>query len=190
MDKVVCYIILILSISGGLSCQEDSTNIIKKYNHSLQMGTIDWVFGTARMNYEWLMQQKHGIVVEGRLPLLSKNTGYAFNVQYRKHKTPGMKAGYWGIFVNYIHDEGTLEIKEDDETKKYGYKAKTITAGAYFGKKWVWNHGISLAYRLGYGIPFSDFKWKNDVPKQRRLIEAFYKIFSGIDTEFTVGICF
>jgi hypothetical protein len=190
MIKLFYCMLITISLLGCVICQEDSTETIKEYKHSIQMGTLDWVFGNATMNYELLLQQKYGIVLEGSYPLLNQNTGYAFSAQYRKHKTPGMKAGFWGLFVQYIKDNGKMKIKEDDQNKEFAYRASSFIAGAYFGEKWVWAHGINLTYRLGYGIPFSSFKWENDIPEQRKLVEAFYKIFIGVDVEVTIGICF
>jgi len=64
--------------------------------------------------------------------------------------------------------------------------------GANWGRRWIWGPGISMVFRIGYGLPLiADFKWLSVArPENADVIERLFKVFEGVDAELTVGWAF
>lgn len=171
----------------------DAINDIKTSANAIQIGPIGLFTGNYTLVYEHLYKSQHGLVIGGSI-IDSKNLkGYDLSLNYRKHKGVGMKTGFWGIFINYSNVEGeVVESKNGQTENTYGFTNTAFAVGPNIGKRWVANSGLSLVFRIGYGIPFSEFKWVDEKPDDdiARFTEKIYKITSGLDGELSIGFCF
>ncbi len=98
--------------------------------------------------------------------------------------------GFKGFFVKKMDLEGILEIEENDIKTDYGYNFEAISIGVHFGKTYLWDSGVVLNYRIGYGFPIGKFSWLENEPKDANLIKNFYVFFAGFDGGLSLGYSF
>ena len=164
----------------------------KEFKNAINIGFVGIQTTSLSINYERLMGGNNGIVIG--MPILnfydSKERGLSLN--YRRHFRGAMSSGFWGIFANYSLVENEVESTNESVKTEYKFSIKSFAIGPDIGFRWVDKSGINLALRIGYGIPFSYFTWKNE-PTDKDLADDArfaFKIISGFDAELTLGYCF
>lgn len=189
-NKIFMGLFLVLILSQ-ISFSQDSINDLDQTN-SISIYPLGIVFGNAAFNYEHLFHGKHGIMIQCSFPFFGKTKGYTGALHYRHHyfskqKHIGLNSPFWGMFAYYEKSEAEIE----DGYNQYNLKINFMKAGINWGRKWIFNSGFNICFRIGYGIPFiAEFDWSPTEPDNVEAIEALTKILGGIDGEFTIGYSF
>jgi hypothetical protein len=159
--------------------------------HNLTLGVPQIIAGQVSLKYEYLFDQRNGIVIGGGYGDWTATRGYVFNLAYRRHRSDTMAGGFWGIFSQIADYESEFKERVDDVTTLLPYTMTSFTVGPYIGHTWITGNGVSIVARLGYGYPFTDFTWTNDKPSEHPdMVEGLIQFFEGIDGELSIGICF
>ncbi len=158
-----------------------------KMKQAVQLDVAGLFLGTLSLNYEYLFNRQHGIVVEGSYyPGYSDWDSHGENVElaYRWHWARSMNSGFVGVFVNGGRSYGNgREWFADTGT---GYTQTSITVGPDIGRRWVTPWGLSLVARVGYGYTWS--KFDNPAPDQSTIDRLRWE--SGFDGEISLGYAF
>jgi hypothetical protein len=186
---VLCYMV---TNSLGIEPQQVETEEERRvFKHGFQVEALKAIVSQYSLKYEFLIKQRHGIVLEGAYKSSSSGDGRWLGCSYRRHKKGRMEGGFWGFFVNY--KEYDDEYKEEINGKKHTYPY-TMTAwsfGPNIGQRWVLGSGLSFVWRFGFGVPLATLEWKEGRPEEnRRLLEGLFKFFQGLDGELSIGYCF
>lgn len=201
MQKLFIFLILTLSIAVSLPAQESSASDNASYRNSIQTNPIGFLVGSYGANFEHRFTPKHAILIEGGFSNSDEAEGYSLSLHYRYYKKPYKDAKFLfiksdtgipfrGIFIRKMDIEGKMKVVEDDVTTNYGYSYDAIHIGANFGKTYLWDSGITLCYRFGYGFPIDDFTWSGAEPPEADLLKGVYRVFSGFDFGLTIGYRF
>lgn len=185
--------LLVLTV---ISCTLLSQEVLNKDNYS----TISTSF--TGISYEAVLNKKHGIALGGDAFYWDKNLTYNIGIYYNfyfdkksmKRKKTGKIIGTvfqrWGPFTKFR----SLESNYFDEDKnKFRYSAQYLCIGLHYGKKRIFNWGITLDTRIGYGVPIeiTEFKWKPYEPSQNaRIFEKLTRVFIGMDYAANIGYSF
>jgi hypothetical protein len=194
MIKILLTAALLLFCSSGFGETEEKMYPQKTFKHHVYIHPVGLLFGNYGLGYEMLLQQKHGIVLEGTFVNSKNMEGYGGTIQYRRHREGKMAGGFWGLFARFgDFSEGIMELPqgEDDDLEEFKYEATTLTLGANFGKIWVWDRGVSLHYRVGYGFPIVSFDWLGEEPEDHEKLGRFIFYFAaGLDLGLSFGYSF
>lgn len=165
--------------------KRSSTNAINVGFFGLQTVSVS-------LNYEHLFGAKHGLSVG--LPLVNTKKGkeIGFSMNYRYHFKNTMNSGYLGIFANYSEIRSKIEA-DGYALDEYRFKNANFYIGPNIGRRWIFEPGINLSIRVGYGVSLGrNFKWI-DIPEDEDMeksTESMMKIISSFDAEFSIGYCF
>jgi hypothetical protein len=160
--------------------------------NAINVGFVGLQTVSVSLNYEHLFNSKHGLVVG--LPLINTNKGkeMGFSLGYRHHFKSTMNSGYWGIFANYSEIKSKVEA-DGYALDEYKFKNANFYIGPNIGRRWIFEPGINLAIRVGYGISLGrNFEWI-DIPEDDDMkdsTESIMKIISSFDAELSIGYCF
>jgi hypothetical protein len=196
--------ILCLFVTGNVMAQQEqtaSTTDLNKSNihanQALNMCPLAVAFGIYAVNYEYLINQTHGIV--GRIDYESisdsysgdpiEASGLSFTLNYRWHLSGAMESLFLGSFVRYrMYDgDGT------SGTTKFDFNMDEVTFGLNAGKRWVWNNGFNITFSLGYGIAKLDKEKNPNSASVKSTINKFEEDYDFIGPflgEFSIGYAF
>lgn len=170
---------------------------IAGFNEAIQIYPFGLLVLNFAGNYEKLLQKRHGLMVEGNFQLMNtENSNYGLGLHYRYHyfskpKHRGMNSPYCGPFIKYNHITGTAWEEDMYGRKDYTMSVDALRAGINWGRRWVWNSGFNINFRIGYGLPIHMvYNWQPAIPEAVNQIEALMTTFSGIDGELTAGFAF
>lgn len=138
----------------------DKESPIPAYKHSVNICSVALIFGMFAVNYEYLVEQRHGFMArfDYSSKLISDLSMEAesidFMLNYRWHLSEGFDSVFLGIYAR------NRAYKE--ENAKFDFKIDEVFVGLNAGKKWIWNSGFSIAIGAGYGLSQKTFKEKVD----------------------------
>ncbi len=169
----------------------------KDFKHSISACPVAVVFGIYSINYEYLHNQKHGMVARFDYEAIPKtytnanieSSGYSFLLNYRYHFNNRMKSFFVGAYARYRQFEGEGMI---DDTP-FEFTMPDISYGFNAGKKWVWKSGFNLTFALGYGISHEDWDTTPSSGAINGAIRDYRDAYDFIDPfygEFSIGFSF
>ncbi len=202
--KKIIQFALILSFvffAGTLVAQEKvavQENAPEKgFNQAINMCPLGMAFGIFSANYEYMINQTHGIVF--RLDYESvPNTysdaninvdGKAAIMNYRYHLNKKLGSYYLGAFARYREYSGD----GISGAEKFDFTISEFTIGLNAGKRWVWDSGFNINFTLGYGYSFDDRKTSKSNASIESAIDTFTNEYDFIDAflgEFSIGYAF
>ncbi|KMQ49363.1 hypothetical protein CHISP_3725 [Chitinispirillum alkaliphilum] len=167
---------------------------ISAYEKAVQIYAFGLLVQNLAVNYEILLQNRHGLLFEGNYQLRDNSFGVGFHYRNHYHTRSnhrGLNSPFWGPYIVYGQLSGDAFEEENFSRDDFTFELKTVKLGLNWGRRWVWNSGFSLVFRIGYGIPvYSEYQWFPHNPKRIEDLERLLDIFTGIDGEFTIGWAF
>lgn len=164
----------------------------KVFTTAVNLYPVGALFGTYGGNFEILLAQTHGFVIEGAAVNrsaqqdLQNASAYGWNVgfQYRWHLTRSMESVFVGVFANYSSYRGQIMDKIGLTTPLvYDYTTQIGLVGLHLGKRWVWDNGINFVARIGFGYSVARRSEAQHPPSDRE--QSFLNVvFGGISTFF------
>lgn len=157
--------------------------------------------GGYTLNYEHLFRAKHGLLIEGNYLDYTGDdyaeTSGAILLGYRWHWSAEQNSGFLG--VNASFEQGNEIIKS---TKDGGMVVTTnidvrsITLTGNVGRRWAWNNGLNLTFRVGAGLGYHDVNvdYESDDPFEKlgtELIVTWVRSLPfAVDGELSLGYAF
>ncbi|RMG78116.1 MAG: hypothetical protein D6707_10385, partial [Bacteroidetes bacterium] len=125
--------------------QRDVNN---NFNQSVNFCPGGLAFGIVVLNYEYLVDGHHGLVLRGDYEHVPnsyseakiESFGYSFTLNYRYHFSGAMNSYFTGVYARYRIFEGEGKV---DETP-FEFTRSDISYGVNAGKRWVWNNGFNI----------------------------------------------
>jgi hypothetical protein len=169
----------------------------KKANKAINMCPGGIALGIFSINYEHLFGQSHGMVIRFDYEDIPNNytdakikaNGVAFILNYRWHKSKGLKSGYLGAYARYRIYHGTGKL----ESAKFDFTIPELTLGLNIGKRWIWKSGFNLNLAFGYGFSIKSRTADPSNPSVESTINKFEDAYDFIDPflgEFSIGYAF
>ncbi len=167
----------------------------KKHNVNMCPGGV--AFGIFSFNYEYLHNNRHGLVFRfdyENIPdkytdanLDAWGAGIIFN--YRYHLEETLDSWFLGSFARGRLYKGTGVINNED----YDFELPDYTIGLNAGRKWVWGSGFTITVNLGYGLNFSQRNLSSNTNNFESYVKEFeddYMFAGGFLGEFSIGYAF
>ena len=189
--KAILLLALFIAVDAQAG-EEPDTQAIPPKTHAIQVSPLGLLLGTYALDYEILLRQRHGFCVDllyanGRDLSGSKLEGKGFSISYRYHLKGRMNSNFLGIFLRKGEIDG--EIKEDDE--RFPYHFDSLSFGPLYGERHIWKNNMSFSWKLGYGYPLFDFKWRSARrPAHPGLIRGILKWTTNIESGVSFGYTF
>ena len=173
-----------------------SQEVLSKDNYSTASASF------LGLSYETVFKKKHGVALAGGASYWNKNLNYEIGLHYNNYfnkksmkrkktgKIIGTKLQNWGPSIKFLSTENTYP---DENNNKYDYSAQYLCVGLHYGKKRIFNPGITVDTRIGYGVPIevTEFKWRYNKPeKNAKIVEKITHVFSGLIGGVYVGYSF
>lgn len=143
------------------------------------------LIGTVWPSVEYIIDGRHGLILEGAYYFVVAEGDYEVGVGYRRYFHDKLDGGFLGTFARAGHQHGETE----GEGGPYNYETPFFTLGANAGRKWQWDNGMCFTARIGYGYPFTDFEWTPSRPKPEWVAPAMAALM-GVDLELALGYSF
>ncbi len=192
MKKMKLVLILAVVLSVLPLMAEDVPAQGKEFTMAANVNPLGIVSGSYGGNFEYLFAQMHGVVVEGAYSSSASgetsSTGYLGALHYRWHWSGAMQSGFLGAFVKYGSSTGTGTYGVGTP---FTFDMTLVSYGLNVGKRWVWDNGINVVARIGYGQTSLDFETSDAGANDS--IDTFktaLELLAGIDLEFSVGYAF
>ena len=190
MKKAICFFLFILLFNCKfLHAQSvDTTNIVRR--NSISLGTFI-VFGNIQLNYERLIGERHGVVLEGfwdsDAPGLNTLT---FGIAYRFHIKKSMDGFFISTFFRTGSVQQSIKISENQIENEYTMKTNLNLIGLGIGNRWMFKNGISIVLRAGYGYQIAaKYDWLPQKPNDENAMR-FNELLQGSDLELGIGYTF
>lgn len=197
---------LLLFVSGflPLTAAPDASGT-KNFFHAINLNPVGIAFGSYGGNYELLLAQTHGLVFEGAYANInyssgsneSRSKGWGLSFNYRWHWSNAMESGFLGVFARYSSAVGTGTVTATSgsvSTKSnFDVDMKTTTFGLNIGKRWVWDSGINVVVRIGYGYAILSMTANTNDPNVNNFlsdIKPILQALAGFDAELSIGYAF
>lgn len=198
VNKGITLIFMLLSIIGiAQTNSKENKELLPEFKHSISVCPAAIAFGIYSINYEYLHNQKHGLVVRFDYEDIPKNytdakiesKGYSFILNYRYHFNKSMKSYFVGAYGRYRQFEG----KGRTMNSNFEFTMPDYSFGINAGKKWVWKSGFTMTFALGYG--FSNESWEStpNTIEVDNYVREYRKDYDFIDPfygEFSIGYSF
>ena len=206
MNRKIAIVALCSILLNSLYAAENpNPETPKTFNHAININPLGLALGAYGGNYELLLGQTHGIVLEAAYSSTKASSGSddatvkggGGGIQYRWHWSNAMQSGFLGVFVRYSSATGTgvVTTTSGSITTKSNFDVSMsgTTIGLNIGKRWVWDNGINIAARIGYGytnLNLSTTSSNTDVNKFINDLKPILQAVAGFDAELSVGYAF
>ncbi len=177
---------------------EESISRAKLFSHSINTCPGGFIIGIYSLNYEFLSNKIHGMVLRFDVGNISKEVdnndigilSTSLTLNYRFHFSETMGSYYIGSYTRIRYYEGKGELNMID----FDFDLSEISLGLNIGKRWVWDCGININAMLGYGIPYSNIEYGANVTSAMiDLVEKFEdgpEFIGPFIAELSVGYSF
>lgn len=200
-------IFLVLSLSGGAGSlwADDDSSYGEEFTQAFNINPAGIALGSYSANYEILFDQTHGVVLEGTFTRMkngsdsgdSTTKGGGFGLQYRWHWSDAMESGFLGVFARYTTATGTgsatTNVNGFTSASNFDIKYTAATLGLNIGKRWVWESGFNIVFRIGYGytkLDITTWNASSDISGTIDALKPVLQLIAGIDGELSIGYAF
>ena len=174
--------------------------------NSINGSPLGALFGSYSLNYEHLSGGTHGLMVEGNLGFStgtstsgteassSKSTNYGGGVGYRWHWSGQQQSGFLGLMAGYTVGSGSSTITSGGMTNSYDLTIKAPWVVANIGKRWVWDNGLNITFRIGGGWAKYTVSSSSTDPQAQDAVKFLQDVLTlipiALDGELSLGYTF
>jgi hypothetical protein len=201
--KVASFlVVLALTLPAVPALAQDPAETIvaapKPRDNSVNVSPLGIAIGAYTVNYERLFGGYHGLVVEGGLAFSSgdgaESTSYGGALGYRWHWSGEQDSGFLGFNVGYYRGAGSGSITTNGMTETFDVDTQSLFAVANIGKRWAWDNGFNITFRIGGGYARYDVSTSSTDPDAQGVVETVENLLEifpiAIDGELSVGYTF
>lgn len=162
--------------------------------HSINFSPIGIIFGAYKLNYEYLYNGTHGLLAEGAFGYASDDdvsvTTFGGGAGYRWHWRGRQNSGFLGANLGYQGGSATVTVNDSE----FDLDASRFIVVANVGKRWAWDFGLNITFRLGAGYGSWDFSTDSSDPDAREAVQNAEDIVElipiALDGELSLGWIF
>ena len=176
MRRVIAILIVILT-AGGVAAAQD------EYTMAVQANPWGFLAGAYGANFEVLLLPSHGLMAEGALTIAEGQRSIGGGVHYRFHPAGELGSFFVGPFAKVFNSAGVVT----ENNVEYDFSALALVFGANLGRRWIWDPGISLVLRGGYGYTILNTSYDGVRPANEGLVDLLLRFALGFDLELSIG---
>jgi hypothetical protein len=163
--------------------------------NAINLSVLGVVIGSIRLNYERMLQPKHGVFAEAIVaPDVLRGfdfVSYGGAAGYRFHWRGVATSGFVGGSFSVTYGSGTMPTYHLGDTKTVDFTGNvwTLAIAPHIGKRWVFEpSGVNLTLRFGVGYAYRIVDPSAGTPAQatHNLEHSFFTS----DGELSVGYSF
>ena len=166
--------------------------------NSLNLSPLGLLSGSYGVTYERLLQGHHGIIVEGNYANSSgtdaSSTSVGATIGYRYHWRGNQDSGFVGLNLGYYDGSGIGTIESGGMTTSFDIDTKVTALTANIGRRWAWNSGLNITFRIGLGQGNYDITTESDDPDAQKAVELVDDLLTlfpvAFDGELSMGYIF
>lgn len=163
--------------------------------NSVNLNPLGVVFGSYSLNYERLFGGTHGLLVEGLFSSSSNDTSstvaYGGLVGYRWHWSGRQNSWFLGANVGYETGSGDGTVTTNGVEEKFDLSVSRLSATANIGKRWAWDFGLNITFRVGAGYGSYDVSTESDNPDVQDAVKTVDELLNflpiAFDGELSLG---
>ncbi len=175
----------------------EKTSALHKEN-SLNISPLGVLSGSYGLTYERLLQGHHGIIVEGNYASASgsdaSSSSAGATIGYRYHWRGNQDSGFVGLNLGYYDGSGTATVESGGMSTTFDMDTKVTTLTANIGRRWAWDSGLNVTFRIGLGQGNYDITTKSDDPDAQKAVELVDDLLTlfpvAFDGELSMGYIF
>lgn len=180
---------------------EASDSALTKSN-SVNLSPLGIAIGSYALNYEHMFDGGHGVLAEGLLSISSdddaSSTAYGGGVGYRWHWNGTQNSWFTGVNLSYLVGNGdaTVERTSNGMTtrEKFDVSLTEFAATANIGRRWAFDFGLNITFRVGAGYANRDVSTDSDDPLAQDAVQLMDDLLNfipvALDGELSVGWVF
>ncbi len=162
--------------------------------HSVNLSPLGLLFGSYNINYEYLHNGTHGVLAEAGFAY-SRNddvttSSLGGSAGYRWHWRGEQNSGFLGANVGYASGSGSATIDGDD----FELDVSRFFVVGNIGKRWAWDFGLNLTFRIGAGYGSWDVSTNSSDPGAREAVQDVQDFLElipiALDGELSLGWVF
>jgi hypothetical protein len=174
--------------------------------NSVNGNPLGFLFGSYSLNYERLVDGTHGFMIEGNLAhstgtsnsgtetSSNKSTTYGGGAGYRWHWSGQQQSGFLGLMAGYSVGAGTSTITSGGMSNSFDLTIKAPWVVANIGKRWQWDSGLNLTFRIGGGWAKYTVTTSSMDPQAQDAVKFVQDILTlipiALDGELSLGYSF
>ncbi|MBU0553253.1 DUF3575 domain-containing protein [Myxococcota bacterium] len=178
--------------------QEKPQEAPEKAN-SVNLNPMGIATGNYNLNYERLFDGTHGVLLEGGLSMTddgdTKSSSMGAGVGYRWHWRGKQNSGFLGVQGSYYAGTGEAKVSSGgNEMMKFDVDTTAVSVVPNIGKRWAWDFGLNITFRLGVGWASYSVSTDSKDPLAKdavKLVQDLLELFPvALDGELSVGWIF
>ena len=166
--------------------------------HSVNLSPLGVAFGSYALNYEYLLDGYHGFLVEGNFSSSSdddtSNTSGGALLGYRLHWSGEQNSGFIGLSAAYQMGSGDGTVTVNNEKKTFQVDSSYWAVTANVGRRWAWDWGLNITFRIGAGYGNYSFSTPSDDPDAQLAVDLTDALLTilpvAFEGELSVGYNF
>lgn len=163
--------------------------------HSINVNPLGVLTGSYNLNYEHLFDGGHGVIAEGAFSRYSgsesESVGLGANLGYRWHWRGKQNSGFLGVTAGYSF--GSAEASKNN-MDPVDFDVRVLSLTGNIGKRWAWDNGLNVTFRLGGGYGNWDVSTDSNDPDAKELAEDVDDILRlipiALEGELSLGYMF
>jgi hypothetical protein len=157
---------------------------------AVQVNPWGFLAGSYGANFEMLLGSSHGVLAEGNFAMSDTQTSLGGGLHYRFHPGGELATFFVGPFAKFFSSSGAVTETVGATTTEYDFTATALVFGLNIGRRWIWDPGLSLVLRGGYGYTLLNTSYPGAAPGSEDLVNLLLRFALGFDLELSVGWAF
>jgi hypothetical protein len=174
--------------------------------NSINGSPLGVFFGNYSLNYERLVNGTHGFMIEGNFShssgtstvngdsTSSKSQEYGGGVGYRWHWRGQQDSGFLGLMAGYSVGTGSSTVTSGGVADTIDLKIKAPWVVANIGKRWQWDNGLNITFRIGAGWAKYTVSTTSQDPSAQDAVKGLQDLLTlipiALDGELSLGYTF
>ncbi|HVX97236.1 MAG TPA: hypothetical protein VHK47_20130 [Polyangia bacterium] len=174
--------------------------------NSINGSPLGVIFGAYSLNYEHLSGGTHGFVVEGSFAhtsgsstegssaVSSTSKSYDAAIGYRWHWSGRQDSGFLGLMAGYGVGSGSAVVSSNGTSQSFDLTLKAPRVVANIGKRWQWDGGFNITFRIGAGWAKYTVSTSSTDPDAQEAVNGLQHVLTlipiALDGELSIGYSF
>jgi hypothetical protein len=197
----LCAATLLISASAYAQDAKDTGEVppeapVAKVN-SVNASPLGMLVGSYSINYE-RMFGPHGLLVEGSYASSSdgdtSSNSMGGVLGYRWHWNGTQNSWFTGVNLGFATGTGDAVVTSGGTSETFNVDTTAVTGTVNIGRRWAWDSGFNITFRIGAGYGNYDVTTDSDDPLAQDAVELVDDLLTilpvAFDGELSVGWVF
>jgi hypothetical protein len=170
----------------------------RERENSINLSPLGFALGSYYLNSERLFDGTHGVLVEGGFAHSAddstSSTSLGGGLGYRWHWRGRQNSGFLGVNASFYRGTADASIESGGSEKSFDLDVTSYALTANVGKRWAWDNGLNVTFRIGGGYGNYDVTTDSTDPDAKEVaedVDDFLTLFPiALDGELSLGYAF